>query len=124
MEKSRHLLVLDEHHETEEVLRAIFEPAGTSVTRVRSWQHLQKCKPEQSETVLVLHCDQSLQTHPQANNFSDIPRVIIGRTETQNSEKASSDQPSSRTTQEHQLEDLFEFKDLLQAIDSLWNPAS
>ncbi len=115
MEKSRRLLVLDEHHETEEVLRAVLEPTGTSVTRVRSWQQLQNCEPDQAGTVLVLHSNETLDAHPEASSFSEVPRVIIGRTEIES---------SGTPAQEHQLEDMFEFKDLLRAIDSLWKSAS
>jgi CheY-like chemotaxis protein len=124
MEKSRRLLVLDEHHETEEVLRAVLEPAGTSVTRVRSWQQLQNSEPDQAGTVLVLHSNETLDAHPEANSYSEVPRVIIGRTETESSREAGSCKSSGTPAREHQLEDLFEFKDLLQAIDSLWKSAS
>ncbi len=124
MDISRRLLVLDEHHETEEVLRAVLEPVGTSVTRVRSWRHLQNCEPGREGTVLVLHSNETLNAHPEAENFSQVPRVVIGRVETQASNQTSQRDSSKTPNQEHQLDDLFEFKDLLCAIDSLWEKAS
>lgn len=119
MNKSRRLLVLDENCETEEVLRAVLEPTGTSVTRVRSWQQLQSCEPDREGTVLVLHSNETLNAHPEADQLSQSPRVIIGRTET-----APVTPQHESSSQEHQLDDLFEFKDLLRAIDSLWKAAS
>ena len=124
MEKARHLFVLDEHQETEDVLRAVLEPAGTSVTRVRNWRQLKNYEPKQEEAVLVLHSDESLEAHPEAKSFSEVPRVIIGRAETASPPGTPPAESSHTGAREHQLEEMFEFKDLLRAIDSLWRSAS
>ena len=124
MKTSRHLLVLDEQRDTEQVLKAVLEPTGTQVTRVRSWQQLQDSKPNHKETVLVIHSCESLESHPEADNFNQMPRVIIGKFKKQPENKSTyqnkSATPENSEQKEQQLDDLFEFNDLLQAIDSLW----
>ncbi len=116
--------MLDDHQETEDVLRAVLEPTGTSVTRVRNWRQLKNYEPKQEEAVLVLHSDESLDAHPEAKSFSQIPRVIIGRAETRAPSGTPSEESSHTGVREHQLEEMFEFKDLLRAIDSLWRSDS
>ncbi len=124
MEKARHLFVLDEHQETEDVLRAVLEPTGTSVTRVRNWRQLKNYEPKQEESVLVLHSDESLEAHPEAKKFAQVPRVIIGRAETGTPKGTPPEKSFQTNAREHQLEEMFEFKDLLRAIDSLWRSDS
>lgn len=100
---SSSILVVDGPSETTEVLRAVFEPRGHAVNRVRQSQLPSGSSPR----VVVWHTSESEDTAA-ADRFAGIPRVVIGR--------ARVTESSSDTRRFAQP---FEYCDLLHEIESL-----
>lgn len=77
-----HVMVIDGLTETEEVLRAVFEPRGMNVTRV-STQSSQVPHSAKRPSVVVVHeSDSADATHtasqPNATRWEEVPCVVIG----------------------------------------------
>ncbi|MBC7817923.1 MAG: hypothetical protein IAG10_13610 [Planctomycetaceae bacterium] len=104
---SSSILVVDGPSETTEVLRAVFEPRGHSVNRVRQAQLPNGSSPR----VVVWHTSESEEASA-ADRFAGIPRVVIGR--------ARLTEPSSVTRRFAQP---FEYCELLSEIESLLSAA-
>ena len=100
---SSSILVVDGPSETTEVLRAVFEPRGHAVNRVRQSQLPTGSSPR----VVVWHTTEAVDATA-ADRFAGIPRVLIGRTRVT--------APSSDTRLFAQP---FNYCDLLREIESL-----
>jgi hypothetical protein len=96
-------LVVDGPSETTEVLRAVFEPRGHVVDRVRQSQ----LPSGNSPRVVVWHTSESEEVSA-ADRFVGVPRVVIGR--------ARVNDAASGT---HRFSQPFEYRELLGAIESL-----
>lgn len=99
------ILVVDGLSETTAVLKAVFEPRGHAVNRVRQSQ-----LPSSTSTpprVVVWHANDS-ESDPLANRFQGIPRIFIGRADC-----PMSDGETPRFSQP------FEYRELLRTIESL-----
>jgi hypothetical protein len=97
------ILVVDGLSETTAVLKAVFEPRGHAVNRVR-----QSEMPSGSASpprVLVWHANDA-EDSPAANRFEGVPRIVIGRGAMPCGDSRRFSQP-------------FEYGELLQAIESL-----
>jgi DNA-binding response OmpR family regulator len=94
--------------ETEEVLRAVFEPRGMQVSRVRAHEPL--TDHSAAPSLIVLHED-SPPAVPQGQALRDVPRVIIG----------SASVPTSAAPRhtEQYLQKPFHYGELIAAIESL-----
>ena len=103
MSHSSSILVVDGPSETTEVLRAVFEPRGLAVDRVRQSQLPSGSSPR----VVVWHSSESEEASA-ADRFAGVPRVVIGRTR--------ATEPVSGT---HRFSQPFEYSELLGAIESL-----
>lgn len=101
------ILVVDGLSETTAVLKAVFEPRGHAVNRVRQSQ-----LPSSTLTpprVVVWHADESdSETATLAGRFQGIPRIFIGHTD-----RRASDGEAQRFSQP------FEYRELLRTIESL-----
>ena len=105
------ILVVDGLSETTAVLKAVFEPRGHAVNRIRQSQLPSKsCSPEPS--VVVWHANEADDSQA-ANRFEGVPRIVIGR-----ASGAMSTGGSRRISQP------FEYGELLQAIESLLSAES
>lgn len=99
------ILVVDGLSETTAVLKAVFEPRGHAVNRVRHSQ-----LPSSTQTpprVVVWHANES-EAVPVANRFQGVPRILIGR-----ADSPESDGETPRFSQP------FEYRELLRTIESL-----
>ena len=99
------ILVVDGLSETTAVLKAVFEPRGHSVNRVRQSQ-----LPNSTLTpprVVIWHAIES-ETIPPAGHFQGVPRIFIGR-----ADSPASDGETQRFSQP------FEYRELLRTIESL-----
>ena len=103
MSHSSSILVVDGPSETTEVLRAVFEPRGHAVDRVRQSQLPSGSLPR----VVVWHTSESEEATA-ADRFAGIPRVVIGRARV--TESASGTRRFSQP---------FEYGELLGAIETL-----
>ena len=105
MTSAQRVLVIDGLPETEQVLKAILEPRGLEVDRIRSHGPVES----RSETpnVVVIH-----ENGPESSGESwpNVPRVIIGTTTLP---------ADGQGTDEHRLRAPFQYGELVQAIERL-----
>ena len=99
------ILVVDGLSETTAVLKAVFEPRGHAVNRVR--QSELPSGPASRPRVLVWHANDAEDSQA-AIRFDGIPRIVIGR--------GGGAMPSGDSRRFSQP---FEYGELLQAIESL-----
>ncbi len=103
MAAPQNVLIIDGPTETEEVVRAIFEPRGLQVGRMDSTEP-HAAEPQQP-TVLVLHSHRQ----PTPNRWAHVPCIVIGRFS-----------PAGRShTPSRCLSDPYDYADLIAAIDEL-----
>lgn len=101
------VLLVDGLSETEQVLKAVLEPRGLRVDRVRG--HVEPKSGDAAPSVVVLHeVDADL---PSGERWGAVPRVIIG-----------SAQGAADRSSEQCLPHPFQYRELIQAIDRLLNP--
>ncbi len=105
VDHSPSILVVDGLSETTAVLKAVFEPRGHAVNRVRQSQLPNS--PLTSPRVVVWHANES-DAAPLADCFQGIPRIFIGR-----ADSPESDGETQRFSQP------FEYRELLRTIESL-----
>ena len=98
------ILVVDGLTETTEVLKAVFEPLGHSVYRVRQAQLTasDSLRPD----LVVWHADESADECPRPR-FANVPQIVIG--------KARLNAPAISTQQFAQP---FQYVELLEAIEN------
>lgn len=99
------ILVVDGLSETTDVLKAVFEPRGHAVDRVRQSQL--SSRSLMSPRIVVWHANESESAHL-AGRFPGIPRIFIGRADC-----PASDGESQRFSQP------FEYCELLRSIETL-----
>ncbi len=97
------ILVVDGLSETTEVLKAVLEPRGHAVCRLRQSQLSDQPKPN-----LVIWHDDNVGQDSSANAFPDVPRIVIGKT-----------QIVASTADAPRFSPPFQYGELLQAIESL-----
>lgn len=100
MFSGQQLLVVDGLTETKEVLKAVFEPRGLNVNRVRGDVEQQQNSPP---NLVVLHEDA-----PTATHWKHVPRVVIG-----------SKRFSVARADACYLRAPFQYPELIQAIESM-----
>ncbi len=103
------VVVVDGVPETTQVLRAILEPKGHRVERVRGIDGLASRSAPPS--VVVLHDDGAPGTHRQ-HKYGTVPRVVIGSL--RSAECAASDGGNERT-----LSQPFQYAELIRAVEAL-----
>lgn len=110
MADGQRVLLIDGLSETETVLRAVLEPRGHQVQRVR-WQdspdaHGGNGRPN----VLVVHEEATPAAPRTRSHWPNVPRIIIGSTEGAD----SGEQEGA-----HRLQFPFHYRELVQAIERL-----
>ena len=104
VQRGHSILVVDGLSETTDVLKAVFEPRGHSVNRVRQTQL--DLSPPPWPSVIVWHANES-GDGLSSPRFASVPQIVIGKTRVPE---------SSHTTR--QILQPFHYGDLLQAIES------
>lgn len=102
------VVVVDGVPETAQVLRAVLEPRGHRVERVRGFD---PARSTATDTVLVLHDDGSSDA-ARRHKYGTVPRVIIGSLA-----PGSAAAPAGGT--EQRLAQLFQYAELIRAVESL-----
>jgi hypothetical protein len=106
---SKRVLVVDGLSETEEVLRAVLEPRGLSVDRIRS-AATDELSVNSRPSVMVLHVDEEpLSAAP--DGWQDVPRILIGSAKLNNRRRA--------TSGEYHFEQPFHYGELIRTIERL-----
>ncbi len=107
MTSGQRVLVVDGLTETEEVLKAVLEPQGLAVDRIR--HHARTDDAEQKPSVIVVHQDSS-SAADQTNRWSGIPTVVIGTAQIDAPEPDDGEQFLAKP---------FQYGDLICAIERL-----
>ncbi|MFK7778020.1 MAG: hypothetical protein QM501_07815 [Gimesia sp.] len=105
------VVVFDGLNETEQVLKAILEPQGCRVNRIRQRHSGDIISVDEVPSVVVMHDDDASQypkNHPEWNN---IPKILIGSVKKCPS---SAPDPSTRF-----LVQPFQYAELIDSIESL-----
>lgn len=112
MTGKQHVLVVDGLSETEEVLRAVLEPRGLSVDRIRS-AATEELAAHVPPSVMVLHVDEDPAPAPAAapEGWHHVPRIVIGSTKINDACEAAAG--------EHYLEQPFQYGELIRTIERL-----
>ena len=108
-------LVVDGLMETEQVLKAVLEPRGLQVNRVRGDDNAEAESDLTPPHVIVIHADESLPDSGRVENWGDVPRVIIGSAEFPG--RAAADG-------RHYLTKPFQYRELIQVIERLLTDSS
>jgi CheY-like chemotaxis protein len=104
------VLVVDGLSETEEVLRAVLEPRGLSVDRIRS-AATEELAAKRRPSVMVLHLDDDPVRAAAPAGWQNVPRIVIGATKVNDARGASAG--------EHYLEQPFQYGELIRTIERL-----
>jgi hypothetical protein len=109
------VLVVDGLAETEEVLKAVLEPQGLEVGRIRTHfpQDQQTARPPH---LVILHEDHSQKSPAPSDSWPNIPRVIIGSIALNRPPVFRDRSPRPR---EQYLSQPFQYGDLIQAVEQL-----
>ena len=113
MSHREQVLVVDEMSDTAEVLRAVLEPRGLSVNRLR--RHQVAAPPVEGRPAVVVLDAESLDA-PSAEKWQNIPLVVIGQVRLTEPGKPSA---SKGQVERHFLEKPFQFPELVQAIERM-----
>ena len=106
MTSGRRVLVVDGLDETAQVLKAVLEPQGLAVDRVR--HHAPPQEAVETPNVIVVHRDDP-EEPPQSDEWHGIPTVVIGTAELGHDEAEGN----------QHLAKPFEYGDLIRAIERL-----
>jgi hypothetical protein len=104
------VLVVDGLSETEEVLRAVLEPRGLMVDRIRS-TGTEELAAKRRPSVMVLHVDEEPATTAPPAGWQNVPRILIGA--------AKVSDACNCPTAEHHLEHPFQYGELIRTIERL-----
>jgi CheY-like chemotaxis protein len=102
--RGQKVVIVDGVPETAQVLRAVFEPRGHRVERVRGFEAPATTEPG---SVLVLH-DDGADDVRRRHRYGTVPRVVIGSVTT-----------ASGDTTEQRLAQPFQYAELIRAVESL-----
>ena len=115
MTPAQRVLVVDGLAETEEVLKAVLEPKGLTVDRIRrpATGELDKGKlaAKRRPSVVVLHVEDEPSPMPTPEGWQDVPRILIGATKTGG--------PHHLAAVDHYLEKPFQYGELIRTIERL-----
>lgn len=111
MKSGHRVLVVDGLAETEEVLKAVLEPQGLSVNRIRRHQAVTG-NASNPPHLVILHEDHRAPAVESDDSWPDVPRVIIG--------SVSARPPSaSQASRAEFLAQPFQYGDLIRAVEQL-----
>ncbi len=112
---AQRVLVVDGLSETEEVLRAVLEPKGLEVDRVRGADtgvfSRGRLGAKKRPSLVVLHVEDGRALIPTSDGWQDVPRIVIGATK--------DGSPSRLAAVEHHLEKPFQYGELIRTIERL-----
>lgn len=111
MTTGQRVLVVDGLAETEAVLKAVLEPRGLQVDRIRAHQPPDRVTRGARPNVVVLEAHEVEADSNTPRPWDNIPRVIIGAAEIPEGSPATSD--------EQHLSKPFHYGELIQAIERL-----
>jgi DNA-binding response OmpR family regulator len=106
------IVMIDGLSETEAVLKAVLEPKGLQVNRVRRDFAESDTATTLKPNLIILHGDQTTDPSATALPWDEVPRVIIGTARLPVSAADASDR-------RQYLQQPFQYSELIQAIERL-----
>jgi DNA-binding response OmpR family regulator len=106
------VVVVDEIADTGEVLKAVLEPRGWHVDRVRRLDQVREADGAGRPTLMVVAAGESDVGVDADCSLADVPRVIIGTLQ------VAAETPSASASRQY-LAKPFHYAELLRAIDNL-----
>ena len=113
MVNGQHVVVFDGLNETEEVLKAVLEPQGCRVNRIRQQHSDHLNSPNEVPSIVVVHDDDADQFATRQPDWKQVPKVVIGSVSKANTAKQSQ---STRF-----LVQPFQYAELIDSIETLLN---
>jgi CheY-like chemotaxis protein len=110
--QGQRVLVVDGLSETEEVLRAVLEPRGLEVDRIRA-ARIRDLSAKRRPSVVVVHVDEAPFPDPAPERWPDVPRILIGATRA----PSRSQNGNGNGHGDHYLEKPFHYGELIRAIE-------
>jgi DNA-binding response OmpR family regulator len=110
---SQRVLVVDGVSDTGEVLKAVLEPRGWQVDRVRRMDQFGEAKLTERPDVMIVDAETISAGDIPDRELAEVPRVIIGSLRV----TSPDDEPGSSSRQ--YLAKPFQYAELLRAIDEL-----
>jgi CheY-like chemotaxis protein len=111
--QGQRVLVVDGLSETEEVLRAVLEPRGLQVDRIRA-NRAPDFAPKRRPSVVVVHVDDAPSVDSAGECWPDVPRILIGATR---SPGRPQNGHGNKSHGDHYLEKPFHYGELIRAIE-------
>jgi hypothetical protein len=111
------IVVVDEREDTTQVLRAVLEPRGMAVERIRRLVDAPKSSSRRADVVVL---DAEVIDPPDADCglWPNVPRIILGAATFPAREESGTSSPASNDLP-HTLCKPFEYRDLIRAIETL-----
>lgn len=113
MINSQRVVVVDGVPDTGEVLKAVLEPRGWQVDRVRRLDQVPKAAGDDRPALMIVDAESSPDAEHSNRGFAQVPRVIIG------SVRVAAEDDASGSTSRQYLAKPFHYAELLRAIDIL-----
>ena len=113
MASSQRVLVVDGLTETEQVLKAVLEPRGLQVNRIRSAGKGNALQDDRPPDVVVFHADETSPNATDAVPWQNVPRVIIGTAH------LPAEDGHAGNSKDRHLRNPFQYAELIQAIEGL-----
>lgn len=107
----QHIVVFDGLNETEEVLKAVLEPQGCRVNRLRKQNTNEVSNYQKTPSIIIMHDDDSSDSTTNQLGWNEVPKVVIG------SVKAS--KPVDTSVSTRFLVQPFQYAELIDSIESL-----
>lgn len=118
LNRTDRVLVVDGLRETADVLRAVLEPRGFDVARVRGGAASGSDCDAPMPRVIVMHQEDDQPDCSPAVAWSDVPRVIIS------SDEHAESPPRLSTGRQRYLQKPFQYGELIHAIERLLENAA
>lgn len=109
--KGQHVVVFDGLNETEQVLKAILEPQGCRVNRIRKQHSSDIASSSEAPNIVVMHDDDASHYTKNKPEWNEVPKIIIGSVKKES--RSNSDQSTRFLVQP------FQYAELIDSIESI-----
>lgn len=110
----QHVVVFDGLNETEQVLKAILEPRGCRVNRIRKQHPGDVTSGQEVPSIVVVHDDDSNESTTNQMGWNKVPKIVIGTVK--HTQVSKADQSTRFLVQP------FQYAELIDSIESLLKP--
>lgn len=111
MVNGQHVVVFDGLNETEEVLKAILEPQGCRVNRIRQQHAGDINEADEVPSIVVMHDDDASHYATNKPEWNKIPKIVIG--------SVKKHTPAQTDQSKHFLVQPFQYAELIDSIESI-----